>query len=71
MTAKKRKRGTPEAAPLNDSAEDGVSRRLKETLEVRDTLDSRYDEIRNGRASPIDGEAFFENLRLREDQLLK
>ncbi len=30
----------------------------------------RYDDIKSGRMKPIDGEAFFENLRQREDELL-
>ena len=34
-------------------------------------LDSRYDDIKSGQVKPIDGEAFFENLRQREDALLK
>jgi hypothetical protein len=34
-------------------------------------LDSRYDDVKSGRVKPIDGEAFFETLRQREDELLK
>jgi hypothetical protein len=34
-------------------------------------LDSRYDDIKSGRVMPVDGEAFFESLRQREDELLK
>jgi hypothetical protein len=44
---------------------------LSELAEVRSTLDSRYDDIKSGRTKPIDGEAFFEGLRRREDDLLK
>jgi hypothetical protein len=33
---------------------------------------SRYDELKSGKVQPVDGEAFFENLRKREyDELLK
>jgi len=39
--------------------------------QVRETLDSRYDDLKNGRVQPIDGEAFFDSLRQREDELLK
>jgi hypothetical protein len=39
--------------------------------EVRDTLANRYDESKSERAKPIDGEAFFENLPHRENDLLK
>ena len=34
-------------------------------------LDGRYNDIKNGRVTPVDGEAFFDNLRQREDELLK
>jgi hypothetical protein len=34
-------------------------------------LNSRYDDLKSGRVKPIDGEAFFEILRQREDELLK
>ena len=38
---------------------------------TRETLDSRYDDIKSGRVQPIDGETFFENLQQREADLLK
>ena len=38
---------------------------------VDDERDSRYDEIKSGPVKPIDGEAFFESLRQREEALLK
>jgi len=38
---------------------------------VREMLDRRYDDLESGRVKPIDGEVFFENLRRREDELLK
>jgi hypothetical protein len=38
---------------------------------VRTMLDSRYDEVKSGRVKPIDGEAFFDSLRQREDELRK
>ena len=37
---------------------------------VREMLDARYDDLKSGRVKPIDGEAFFEQLRLREEKLL-
>jgi predicted transcriptional regulator len=55
----------------DDLVEDAMSGYLAEIAEVRDTLGTRYDEIKSGRAKPIDGEAFFEGLRKREDDLLK
>jgi len=44
---------------------------LSEVAEVRTLLGSRYDDIQNGRVKPVDGEAFFEDLRRREEHLLK
>ena len=38
---------------------------------VAGLLGSRYDDVKSGRVKPIDGEAFFETLRQREDELLK
>jgi hypothetical protein len=44
---------------------------LAELTEVTSTLDNRYDEIKSGKVQSADGEAFFESLRKREDELLK
>jgi predicted transcriptional regulator len=38
---------------------------------TRQMLDSRYDDLESGRVKPIDGEAFFESLRLREEEMKK
>lgn len=74
---------TPEMAKkLNDVAattgrapeqlvEDALAGYLEELAAVRETLDSRYDDLKSGRVKPIEGEAFFERLRQREDDLLK
>ncbi len=42
-----------------------------ELAQTREMLNSRYDDLKSGRVKPIDGEDFFENLRRREDELLK
>jgi predicted transcriptional regulator len=55
----------------DDLVEDALSGYLAEIAEVREMLDGRYDDIKSGRVQPIDGEAFFDNLRQREDELLK
>ena len=44
---------------------------LSDLADVREMLDRRYDEVKSGKVKPIDGEAFFESLRKREDELLK
>ena len=44
---------------------------LTEVGQVREMLDNRYDDSKSGQVKPIDGEAFFEELRQREHDLLK
>jgi hypothetical protein len=51
--------------------EDVVKGYFDGVRQIRETLDSRYDELKRGTIQPIDGEKFFENLRRREDDLLK
>jgi predicted DNA-binding protein len=51
--------------------QDAMAGYLEELADVRDMLDSRYDDIKSGKVKPIDGEAFFESLRQREEALLK
>ena len=55
----------------DDLMEDAMAGYLQELTEVQRMLDSRYDDIKSGRVAPIDGETFFDNLRQREDELLK
>ena len=51
--------------------EDALAGYLQETAAMREMFDRRYDDIDSGRVKPIDGEAFFERLRQREEELLK
>jgi predicted transcriptional regulator len=55
----------------DDLMEDAMAGYLQELAEAREMLDSRYNDIKSGQVEPIDGEAFFDNLRQREDELLK
>ena len=55
----------------DDLVEDALAGYLTEVAEVREMLDGRYDDIKSGRVKAIDGEAFFDSLRQREDELLK
>lgn len=55
----------------DDLLEDAMAGYLQEVTQVREMLDSRYDDIKSGRVEPVDGEAFFDKLRQREDELLK
>jgi len=47
----------------NDLIEDAMTGYLQELAQVRETLDSRYDDIKSGRVKPLDGEEAFANLR--------
>jgi predicted transcriptional regulator len=55
----------------NELVEDAVVGYFDELARTREMLDRRYDDLESGRVKPIDGEAFFESLRRREDELLK
>ena len=57
--------------PADDLIEEALAGYLEEAAQVREMLDSRYDDIKSGRVKPIDGQAFFDSLRQREDELLK
>ena len=54
----------------DDLLEDALAGYLIEVAEVREMLDNRYDQIKSGQVKPIDGEAFFDNLRQRENDLI-
>lgn len=55
----------------DDLVEDAMAGYFEEVLQVREMLDSRYDDLKSGRVKPIDGEEFFKSLRRREGELLK
>jgi hypothetical protein len=55
----------------DDLVEDAMAGYVDELAQTREMLNSRYDDLKSGRVKPIDGEEFFENLRRREDELLK
>jgi predicted DNA-binding protein len=57
--------------PTDDLIEDALAGYLEEAAQVREMLDSRYDNLKSGRVKPIDGQAFFDSLCQREDELLK
>ncbi|HXB69200.1 MAG TPA: hypothetical protein VNY05_13205 [Candidatus Acidoferrales bacterium] len=57
--------------PSDELLEDAVIGYFDELAHTRETLDRRFDDMESGRVKPIDGEAFFEGLRRREDELLK
>ena len=51
--------------------QDVVEGYFDEVAQMRDLLDTRYDDLKSGRVKPVDGEEFFESLRRREDESLK
>ena len=51
--------------------QDAMAGYLADLADVREMLDRRYDEVKTGKVKPIDGEAFFESLRGREDKRVK
>ena len=54
--------------PTDDLVEDALAGYFEEVAAVREMIDGRYDDIKSGRVKPLDGEAFFEELRGRESQ---
>jgi hypothetical protein len=57
--------------PTDELVEAAMTGYLAEIAEVRSMLDCRYDNFKCGRVKPIDGEAFFEELRQRGNELLR
>ncbi len=56
--------------PPGELLADVMAGYFADLAQLRDTLDSRYDDLKNGSVAPIDGEAYFEKLREREEELL-
>jgi len=56
---------------MDELLEDALAGYLEEATAMREMLDRRYDDIKSGRVQPIDGEAFFEHLQQREDEVRK
>jgi len=62
---------TETGCTAEEFVQDALAGYVEELAQVRGMLDSRYDDIKSGQVQPIDGEAFFESLRQREEALLK
>lgn len=52
----------------NDLVEDAMASYLHELDQVREMLDSRYDDLRSGGANAVDGETAFADLRRKSEQ---
>ena len=55
----------------DELVQDVMAGYFEELEEIRQMLDSRYDDIESGRVKPLNGNEFFENLRKREEDLIK
>jgi predicted DNA-binding protein len=53
----------------DDLVEDAMTGYLAELSQVRDVLDSRYDDIKSKRIQPIDGEEVFRQQRQKSENL--
>jgi predicted DNA-binding protein len=54
--------------PTSDLIEDAMAAYLQELGEVRQMLDTRYDDLKSGRVKAVDGEAAFADLRRKSEQ---
>jgi predicted DNA-binding protein len=52
----------------SDLVEDAMAAYLQEVAEVREMLDSRYDDLKSGRVKPVDGETAFADLRRKSSE---
>ena len=52
----------------DELVEDAMAGYLQELDQIREVLDGRYDDIKSGRVTPVDGEEAFVNLRRKSKQ---
>ncbi|PYX10870.1 MAG: hypothetical protein DMG88_00695 [Acidobacteria bacterium] len=52
----------------DELVEDAMAGYLQELAQIREVLDGRYDDIKSGRVTPVDGEEAFVNLRRKSKQ---
>jgi predicted transcriptional regulator len=52
----------------NDLIEDAMAGYLQELSQVREMLDSRYDDLKSGCVKSVDGEEAFTNLRRKSEE---
>ena len=71
LQAKLDKLATDTGRAPGQLVEDVIEEYFDELGRIRETLDSRYDDLKSARVKLIDGEEFFERLRWREEDLLK
>lgn len=54
--------------PTDELVEDAMAAYLQEVSDLRSRLDSRYDDIKSGRVSSVDGEEAFSRLRRKSEK---
>jgi predicted transcriptional regulator len=54
--------------PPSDLIEDAMAGYLQELTEVREMLDSRYDDLKSGRVKTVEGEDAFAKLRQKSKE---
>ena len=52
----------------DDLIEDAMAGYMQELSQVREMLDSRYDDLKSGRVKPLDGEEAFADLRRKSEE---
>lgn len=52
----------------NDLIEDAMAGYLQELAQIRQMLDTRYDDRKSGSVEPVDGEEAFANLRRKRNK---
>ena len=55
--------------PADELAEDAIAIYAGDLAHVRDTLDSRYDDIKSGKVKLVPGEEVFDRLRQKSEAL--
>jgi predicted transcriptional regulator len=54
--------------PPSELIEDAMAGYLAELAQVREMLDGRYDDLKSGRVTPVDGEEAFTKLRQKSKE---
>ena len=54
--------------PPSDLIEDAMAGYLQEVTQVREMLDGRYDDLKSGSVTSVDGEEAFTRLRKKSNQ---
>jgi predicted DNA-binding protein len=52
----------------DELVQDALAGYLEDLASLRNTLDTRYDDLKSGRVQPIDGEDAFSQLRQKSEQ---